>query len=282
MAGNTAEATGGAAVDLNTVTTILKPADRSALPTVQPGDAWLAGGTWLFSEPQVDLRRLIDLESLRWPSLQMEPDGLRIGATCRIAELAVFEAPPAWRAASLIQPCCRALLGSFKIWNMATVGGNLCLGLPAGPMVALLSSLDGICRIWTPDGTSRAVPAADFVTGPQQTVLQSGEILRAIDVQQDAWLKRTAFRQISLSPQGRSAALLIGTLDPTGAFALTVTASTPCPVKLRFAGIPTQIELDTALEEAIPAYHDDVHGSPGWRRHMTLSFARSIREELAA
>ena len=26
------------------------------------GDSWLAGGTWLFSEPQPRLRRLVDLQ----------------------------------------------------------------------------------------------------------------------------------------------------------------------------------------------------------------------------
>jgi len=51
-----------------------------------PGLAWLAGGTWLFSEPQPDLHTLIDLESLRWPALEVSGDGLNIAATCRVAE----------------------------------------------------------------------------------------------------------------------------------------------------------------------------------------------------
>jgi len=33
---------------------------------------------------------------------------------------------PQWAAAPLIRQCCNALLGSFKVWNAATVGGNMC------------------------------------------------------------------------------------------------------------------------------------------------------------
>lgn len=45
-------------MDLNTVAAILDPRHRE--PWL-PGDAWLAGGTYLFSEPQPHLRRLVDL-----------------------------------------------------------------------------------------------------------------------------------------------------------------------------------------------------------------------------
>ena len=33
------------------------------------GDCWLAGGTWLFSERQPHLRRLLDLHGLHWEPL---------------------------------------------------------------------------------------------------------------------------------------------------------------------------------------------------------------------
>jgi hypothetical protein len=49
------------------------------------GDAWLAGGTWLFSEPQPQLRRLIDLQSLGWKPLAVTKNGIEIAATCKVA-----------------------------------------------------------------------------------------------------------------------------------------------------------------------------------------------------
>jgi CO/xanthine dehydrogenase FAD-binding subunit len=175
------------------------------------------------------------------------------------------------------------LLGSFKVWNEATVGGNLCLSLPAGPMISLTAALDGACVIWTPEGGERQVAAADFVTGPQRNVLGPGELLRSIRLPVSALRCRTAFRQISLTPHGRSAALLIGARSPDGSSVFTVTASTVRPVQLRFPGLPGPAELLTALERAIPPelYHLDVHGAPAWRRQMTVRFAEEIRRELS-
>ena len=45
----------GVSMDLNTITEVARPAARAQLPVWTAGDAWLAGGTWLFSEPQVHL-----------------------------------------------------------------------------------------------------------------------------------------------------------------------------------------------------------------------------------
>ena len=226
-------------MDLNTITAICRPQDRGDFQPWRDGDAWLAGGTWLFSEPQPGLRRLIDLAGLGWPALEIHSDGLRIGATCTLAQLAAADLPASWRAAPLFRQCCRALLGSFKIWNAATVGGNLCMALPAGPMAALTTALDGICMIWTPDGAERRLPAGEFVLEPQRSSLRSGELLRAVHLPAEAARRRTAFRQISLTPLGRSAALLIGTLAASGAFGVTVTAATRRPIRLGFQAIPT-------------------------------------------
>ena len=88
--------------------------------TWREGDSWLAGGTWLYSEPQPHLRRLFDLRDLGWQPLKTSDAGLRIAATCRIADLYAFQAPPEWTAAPMIDECCRAFLASFKIWNTAT------------------------------------------------------------------------------------------------------------------------------------------------------------------
>jgi CO/xanthine dehydrogenase FAD-binding subunit len=269
-------------MDLNTITEIVKPRGRTELPAWQAGDAWLAGGTWLFSEPQPSLTRLIDIVDFRWPALQITEQSLQIAATCKIAELDAVTLPSNWTAAPLFNQCCRSFLASFKIWNMATVGGNLCMALPAGPMISLTAALDGTCTIWTPAGNERRVTVTDFVVAPQRNALMPGELLRSIALPLPALRRRTAFRQISLAPLGRSAALLIGTLSPDDeTFALTVTASTPRPVRLSFPGLPTRDALRERLKTEIQHYYDDVHGAPAWRRHMTLQFAEEIRQELA-
>jgi len=271
-------------MDLNTIQAVERPKTRGELPAWREGDAFLGGGTWLFSEPQDELTRLIDLCTLQWTPLQAGDGGLAIAATCTIAQLDAFGASAPWTATPLIGLCARAFLASFKIWNAATVGGNLCMALPAGPMISLTAALDGVCTLWAADGGERQVAVMDFVPGPQRNVLKPGEILRSIALPAEALTRRTAFRQISLAPLGRSGALVIGTLARDGQFALTVTASTPRPVKLSFASLPSADELRAAIESAIPAdgWYDDVHGSPAWRRHMSLRFAEEIRRELGA
>ena len=269
-------------MDLNTINEVARPQTREQLPVWTAGDAWLAGGTWLFSEPQVHLTRLIDLADLKWPALTIGDTDLTIAATCTVAQLDAFACPPEWIASPLINQCCRAFLASFKIWKSATVGGNICMSLPAGPMISLTAALDGVCTIWKADGNEQKIKIADFVTGSQRNVLASGDLLRQIDIPLAALKRRAAFRQISLTPVGRSAALLIGSLTNEGTLALTVTASTIRPVQLSFAQIPLAQELCDAILQHIPdaLYHTDIHGKPAWRKHMTLRLAEEIRAEL--
>src|SRR5882762_8124886 len=273
----------GVSMDLNTITEVARPRTREQLPVWTAGDAWLAGGTWLFSEPQTHLTRLIDLTDLNWPALTIRETELSISATCTVARLDALPCPPDWIASPLINQCCRAFLASFKIWKTATVGGNICMSLPAGPIIALTTALDGVCTIWKADGTEQQISSAEFVAGDQRNVLAPGDLLRQIDIPLAALRRRSAFRQISLTPVGRSAALLIGSIASVGAFLLTVTASTKRPVRLSFAKMPEPDELRQAilLRVTDDLYHDDVHGKPEWRKHMTIRLAEEIRAELA-
>src|SRR5215472_8370280 len=131
----------GLTMDLTNITEIVQPELNAAVLEWRDGDAWLAGGTWLFSEPQPQLRRLVDLVRLGWKPLVVTKNSLEIAATCKIAELYDFKPPADWLAAPLIRQCCRSFLSSFKIWNTATVGGNICMSLPAGPMISLATGL---------------------------------------------------------------------------------------------------------------------------------------------
>ena len=268
-------------MDIGTVTEFV-PADGAGV-VWRAGDAWLGGGTWLFSAPQPGVTRLLDLSAFGWPPLTMTADGLEIAATCTLAELARWRPPPPdWPAAVLARQCCDALLGSFKVANMATVGGNICLSLPAGPMTAFAAALDGIATLRAPDGGVREVPVAGFVTGDGRNVLAPGELLRKVFIPAASLRARTAFRQVSLSPVGRSAVLVIARHDPGGGgVVVTVTASTPRPVQLRFGSPPPPAGAVAALDAAAPGYLDDVHGSAAWRAAMTRRAVAAVVAELA-
>jgi CO/xanthine dehydrogenase FAD-binding subunit len=269
-------------VDLNTISEVAHPQPGDGTIDWRDGDAWLAGGTWLFSEPQPQLRRLIDLHGLGWEPLTVGDRGLEIAATCEIAKLVALTAPADWTAAPLIGECCGAFLSSFKIWNTATVGGNVCMSLPAGPMISLTVALEGICKILNRDGSERRVPVEDFVTGNHKNVLRPGDLLRSIELPASSLRKRASFRRVSLTHLGRSTALLAGTLDPRdGVFMLTVSASTERPHRIEFPKLPNPDELRVHLEREIPKFFDDVHGTPEYRRHITFYFAEEIRRELS-
>ena len=56
---------------------------------------------------------------------------------------------------------------------------------------------------------------------------------------------------------------------PSGHTVITVTASVPRPLQLRFPALPDPADALAALDAADPAYLDDVHGSARWRAAMT-------------
>lgn len=270
-------------MNLNTIVEVKRPKSFDQIEW-RDGHAFLGGGTWLFSEPQVSVDTLVDLDQLGWPALTVTPHGLEIAATCRIVELHDFKGPPAWKAVPLFEECIDAFLMSFKIWNAATVGGNVVMSLPAGAMVSLTAALEGVCTLWPQNGAPRQVPVVDFVTGMHTNVLQKGELLRSILLPAAALGKRFAMRQMSLTRYGRSAALVIATVgDGDEDFLLTISAATPRPVHLRFARTPSAAELHRAIDERLPpdAWFHDVHGSAPYKRHVTFHLAEQIRAELS-
>ena len=200
-------------MDIDTITEF-RPAPGTAW---QPGDAWLGGGTWLFSEPQPALRRLLDLRGFGWAPLTESRGGLEIAATATIGELARWRAGRAeqrgrgaWAAVPLLRQCCGALLASFKVRNMATVGGNICLALPAGPMISLAAALDGVATLWSPGGRPRGAGHRASSPAPAAPCWARASCCARSTLPDASLRGRTAFRQASLSRMGRSAALVIG------------------------------------------------------------------------
>lgn len=266
-------------MDLPGVREIVRPRSVEALPAWQPGDVMLGGGTYLFSEPQPAARRLIDLAALGLSPARREPAGLRIAATCRLAELASLEV--ASPAMSLFAPAVHCLWGSFKVHNVATVGGNLCLALPAGPMSALMVALDGLLCLRGPGGALRDLPARDFIVDVLTTRLHPGEMLESILLPNAALARRGVLRQASLTRYGRSAALLIGTIGDDG-FTLTITAASKRPLRLDFGTLPSAEQVRDAAADALSPdiLHDDIHGAPAWKRDRAIALAGEIAEAL--
>lgn len=181
---------------------VVEARSRADLAALGPGVAVLADGSVLFAEPHDHLTTLLDLTTLGWPAVTVDEHGLTLAATCRLVEVAAFSAAYAdvWAAAPLFCQACTALYGSFKIWNVATIGGNLCTSLPAGPMTSLAVGLDAEVLLWGTDGTDLRPPTASFVTGDRTNTLRPGEVLRSVRFSPGALAGRTAYRRSPSPP----------------------------------------------------------------------------------
>ena len=67
-------------MNLNTVVEVKRPASADEITQWRDGYAWLAGGTWLFSEPQWTTDTRIDLGHLRWPAPEASSTEATTGA----------------------------------------------------------------------------------------------------------------------------------------------------------------------------------------------------------
>lgn len=272
------------------------------------GDSWLAGGTVLYSYG-TDVtrgapRRLLDITGAGWPPLTWHGDAagepsLEIAATCRVADLRALADEPrpggvdraALPGLDLIAPVCDSFVASWKIWHLSTVGGNVATALPAGPMISLLTAWDATALILRPDGRRRRVAVAELVVGATKTRLGYGELIRSFLVPGASLRQHPAFRRISLTERGRSAALLIGRRTSERSLRLSVTASVGRPVMLDLAAEAALVRGSgvvradaeawrIAVDRAAGRWYDDVHGDPAWRRLMTHRLGDEILAEL--
>ncbi|GMA30141.1 FAD binding domain-containing protein [Litorihabitans aurantiacus] len=282
-------------MDVVTITSFRRARTREDL-ALAPGEAVMAGGTWLMSEPQPRTTGFVDLTTMGWPDVEVSEAGLRIGATCTIETLvewargaatprtaALPPAPADWCALDLASRAANALLASFKIWATATVGGNVCQSFAAAAMVSFAAGLDGVAHCWAADGTDRRLPVADLITGNARNALRPGEVLRAVEIPAIALRARTSLHKIALAELGRSGAVVTGRLETPadgGGVVIGITAATRTPVLLRYDALPSADALRRDVEAA-PGYYSDPLGPADWRRAVSAVLALRVREDLA-
>ena len=72
-------------------------------------------------------------------------------------------------------------IGGPQVRNMATIGGNLCNGVPSADSATPLIALNAVVTIEGRDGT-RQIPLEDFFIGPGRVALEHHEMMTAITV----------------------------------------------------------------------------------------------------
>jgi carbon-monoxide dehydrogenase medium subunit len=251
----------------------------------------VAGGTALVIMMKQGLLRPELLVSLaRVPGLSgiepLAPDGgLRIGALATHYDV---ETSP------LVRERCPVLsetlhhVATVRIRNVGTLGGNLAHADPNQDPPVTLIALDASVELASSAG-ERVVPVEDLFADYYETVLQPGEMLRAIRVPAlpphsvavyRKFLPRTADDYATVAVAARL------TLDPSGErcedvrLALGSVGSTPIRARRAEAALRGQPLTEDAIRAAaaiVPSEVDpvdDVRGSADYKRDMAEVWAR--------
>jgi CO/xanthine dehydrogenase FAD-binding subunit len=266
-------------MDLHTVETYLRPTDLASLQDWNSGWAWLAGGTWLFSEPQLTLHTLVDLEPLGWSEIEQNEDRLGIGATCTFTQLLNYPWPEEWLAIAALKTAISALAASFKVTHMATIGGNLCLALAVGVMAPLMVLLDATYEIWSPTASPRYIPAKNFQLGVQKTALQPSEVLRCVWIPTASLGWQTSVQRFGIAATDPALSIVMVAYSPeTSAIRLSLGACVAVPCLIEFSQFPTAEQLAEAL--AAIDWLQDLRASAEHRQQVTEVLIRRALQEI--
>lgn len=256
----------------------------------------LAGGQQLLigQQPQaansvlVDLRKITELAAI---NRQLE-GGLQIGAMTTLAQIAGND---------LVRAHCPALctaarvMGDAQLRNRATLGGHFASADPDADIIAVVLALDADIVIAGPH-RRRMVPAGQFFIGPNQTILEAGEVLVSADVPPrvvGSGVAYERFRHPATLYAMCGVAVNIA-LDSTGRvvscfIAVTGAAEYPArvraPEKILLGKQPDLSLIDAAAASATEALalRSDLFASAEYRGHLTrVLTARSIKQALAS
>jgi len=257
----------------------------------------LAGGTDLLIDMKLGRARPAELVNLkRIGGLdRIEPfaGGTRIGALVRVSAIAssalVRERYPAlWQASSH--------LASQPVRHLATIGGNLGRGSPAGDMTPPLIVHGAVVEAAGPAGT-RSMPIEDLHVGPGVTCLAAGEIITAVVLPDPLPGAGSAYRKLGkrgggwdIALAGVAAGVVLGADGEVVDARIALASVAPTTLRARDAeavlqgGHPTDARLaDAAAAAAAEARPiSDVRASAAYRRSLVRVLAlRTLLDAVA-
>ena len=249
----------------------------------------LAGGQSLvplmklrFASPDlvVDINNVPGLDYHR-----ADPDGtLRIGALCRHADL---ERSELLKSTQPTMAAAAPLIADPIVRNRGTLVGSLCHADPQGDWASVVLALGGSV-IAQGSGGRRAIPMADFVTGPFENVLAPDEIAVEAVIPAASGTRAGGYLKLErrvgdFATVGVAVAVeLSGETVTRAGIALTgVGGSTIAATEAAAAltGQPlTMQRIEQAAELAAEAARPrtDHRGSADYKRHMVRTFVQRI------
>jgi CO/xanthine dehydrogenase FAD-binding subunit len=156
----------------------------------------MAGGTDLLVllkmekiAPQViiNVMRITELDYVK------EEGGLRIGATTKLRTIRNYCAKER-RYAALYEAI--SALGKSQVWNMGTMGGNLCNASPAADTAPPLLVYNGRVKLSGRSG-ERTLGAEEFFKGVNRTAIKEGEVLVEIQTEKISERAGSAFMKMA-------------------------------------------------------------------------------------
>jgi len=250
----------------------------------------LAGGTDLIPrlrDRSKQAEYVIDLAGAGLNQLVFEKDHVRIGALVTFATLCqhpeVRKRVPAIAQAAV-------KVGAVQTRNLATIGGNLCEGVPSNDSAPALLVLDAKFRLQA-KGKERLVAAEQFFLGPRRTLLVPGEILTEIIVPLQNDFKATFLRfgrRRAMSLSVVSAAAGVAVRDNQIATArIALGAVAPIPLRAHQAEqvlsgqkITPEVLAEVAnMAAAEISPISDMRGSAEFRRRISAVLVRRALEK---
>lgn len=252
----------------------------------------LAGGTDLVRDMNLEFKIPDNIVWIGRLGLEYvdEDDGMiRVGAATRMQTAG--DSPVLRRKAAAVARA-SGKLASPPVRSLATLGGNVCNASPGADTGCALLGLGAEVVLTSTDG-ERVVPLHEFFTGPNETVLEPGEMMTEIRVRPTGENEGSAYAKV-----GRRQALTLAVLNAASRVKLdaqgkcesaiiALGAAAPVPLRARKAesvlqGQPfTEEAIQAAAEVAASEIRpiDDVHGS-AWYRHRLAKVlvARTLRE----
>ena len=166
-------------------------------------------------------------------------------------------------------------VGSVQIQNTATVGGNLCNASRPPDGVPALLALDAAVELSAQSG-KRALPFADFITGPRQTALRPDELLTAVLIPQGSTHGRSVFLKLGARKYLVISIAMVAARLAVGACSAVATRLTDVEVDL--VGAVAHPDLTaTITDDAVARYLDPISDPRGDATYRLTAAAELVR-----
>jgi aerobic carbon-monoxide dehydrogenase medium subunit len=249
----------------------------------------LAGGQSLvplmklrFASPDlvVDINNVPGLDYHR-----ADPDGtLRVGALCRHADL---ERSELLKSTQPTMAAAAPLIADPIVRSRGTLVGSLCHADPQGDWASVVLALGGSV-VAQGSGGRRAIPMADFVTGPFETVLEPDEIAVEAIIPAASGTRAGGYLKLErrvgdFATVGVAVAVeLSGETVTRAGIALTGVGGSTIAAAEAAAALTGQALTMQSIEQAAGLAADaarprtDHRGSADYKRHMVRTFVQRI------